>query len=224
MVYLVGETWRDLFDVVIVQARKPKFFTEHSRPLRVFDEKSNSHTWDRVTKLEKGVIYYEGTVKILQALTGWRGQQVLYFGDHPYSDLADVTLEHGWRTGAIINELSHEIETLNDEEFKKNANWLQMLTTLMEEIQDHETEESKAALKIWSQERDEIRIKMKNIFNPQFGSVFRTYHNPTYFSRRLFRFADVYTSQITNLLHYSVKHTFYPRRGVMPHEYLSYFV
>lgn len=45
-------------------------------------------------------------MKILQNLTGWRGHQVLYFGDHPYSDLADVTLEHGWRTGAIINELS----------------------------------------------------------------------------------------------------------------------
>ena len=43
---------------------------------------------------------------MLQDLTGWRGHQVLYFGDHPYSDLADVTLEHGWRTGAIINELS----------------------------------------------------------------------------------------------------------------------
>jgi hypothetical protein len=38
-------------------------------------------------------------------MTGWRGEQVLYFGDHPYSDLADVTLEHGWRTGAIIHEL-----------------------------------------------------------------------------------------------------------------------
>lgn len=39
-------------------------------------------------------------------MTGWRGDEVLYFGDHPYSDLADVTLEHGWRTGAIIHELT----------------------------------------------------------------------------------------------------------------------
>jgi hypothetical protein len=39
-------------------------------------------------------------------MTGWNGQQVLYFGDHPYSDLADVTLQHGWRTGAIISELA----------------------------------------------------------------------------------------------------------------------
>lgn len=62
--------------------------------------------WDRVTKLEQNKTYYEGTVKQLQQLMNWSGQEVLYFGDHPYSDLADVTLEHGWRTGAIISELS----------------------------------------------------------------------------------------------------------------------
>lgn len=42
----------------------------------------------------------------MEALTGWEGQKVLYFGDHPYSDLADVTLSLGWRTGAIIDELT----------------------------------------------------------------------------------------------------------------------
>lgn len=50
-------------------------------------------------------------MKQLLDMTGWRGEQVLYFGDHPYSDLADVTLEHGWRTGAIINELAVSCNT-----------------------------------------------------------------------------------------------------------------
>lgn len=103
---LAGKDWRNVFDVVIVQARKPRFFTDESRPMRLFDERTGTHLWDRVTKLERGKIYYEGTVKQLQDLMGWSGHQVLYFGDHPYSDLADVTLEHGWRTGAIINELT----------------------------------------------------------------------------------------------------------------------
>lgn len=58
---------------------------------------------------KKQCAVYQGTVKQLQDMTGWRGHQVLYFGDHPYSDLADVTLEHGWRTGAIINELTVSI-------------------------------------------------------------------------------------------------------------------
>ncbi|XP_019871292.2 5'-nucleotidase domain-containing protein 3 isoform X2 [Aethina tumida] len=224
MEMLVGHDWKNYFDVLIVQARKPRFFTDVSRPIRVFDEQSGTHIWDKVTKLEKGVIYYEGTVKQLQELTGWRGHQVLYFGDHPYSDLADVTLEHGWRTGAIITELTHEIATLNNVNFKKNANWLQMLTQLIEDHQDCEDPEEQKILMKWMNERDKLRNDIKYVFNQQFGSVFRTYHNPTYFSRRLFRFADIYTSNITNLLNYSVNHTFYPRRGVMPHEYISYFV
>lgn len=224
MELLVGHDWKNFFDVVIVQARKPRFFTDESRPMRLYDEQSGSHVWDRVTRLDKGTIYYEGTVKQLQELTGWSGHQVLYFGDHPYSDLADVTLEHGWRTGAIINELTHEIETLNRRTFKENANWLQMLTQLIEDHQECNTPEEVAVLDQWMKERDQLRNDIKCVFNKQFGSVFRTYHNPTYFSRRLFRFADIYTSNITNLLNYSVSHTFYPRRGVMPHEYSSYFV
>ncbi|KAK9505725.1 hypothetical protein O3M35_009714 [Rhynocoris fuscipes] len=224
MQLMVGKDWEDFFDVIIVKARKPLFFTDESRPLRIYDKNLDTHLWDKVTHLHKGVIYYEGTVSQLQDLTGWTGGEVLYFGDHPYSDLADVTLEHGWRTGAIIQELTHEINTLNKESFKKNCNWLQMLTQLIEECQDIDEPGAKDTLEKWMIERDVLRQDIKNIFNEQFGSVFRTYHNPTYFSRRLFRFADIYTSSITNLLHHSVDHVFYPRRGVMPHEYSSYFV
>ncbi|CAH0727361.1 unnamed protein product, partial [Brenthis ino] len=154
MEMLVGTDWREYFDVVIVNANKPKFFTELSRPIRVFDKNANTHIWEKVTSLEKGIIYYEGTVKQLQDLTGWSGHQVLYFGDHPYSDLADVTLEHGWRTGAIINELTHEINTLNMQTFKENANWLQMLTQLIEDHQDYKEPEAVEIISEWMAERD----------------------------------------------------------------------
>lgn len=106
MTMLTGVDWRKYFDVVIVQARKPKFFTENSRPMRIYDEAKGGRQWEKVNRLDKGVIYYEGTVHQLQSLTGWAGHKVLYFGDHPYTDLADVTLEHGWRTGAIVDELT----------------------------------------------------------------------------------------------------------------------
>lgn len=109
---LVGQHWKDYFDVVIVQARKPRFFTDDSRPFRVFDTKTGTHLWDRVSRLEREKTYFEGTVKELQKLMNWAGHEVLYFGDHPYSDLADVTLQHGWRTGAIISELDVSILTI----------------------------------------------------------------------------------------------------------------
>ena len=59
MQFLVGENWKNYFDVVIVQARKPKFFTEETRPLRIYDEVKQTQLWDRVTKLNKGIIYLE---------------------------------------------------------------------------------------------------------------------------------------------------------------------
>lgn len=59
MEMLVGQDWRDFFDVVIVNANKPKFFAEVSRPIRVFDKNANTHIWEKVTSLDKGIIYYE---------------------------------------------------------------------------------------------------------------------------------------------------------------------
>lgn len=81
---LVGQNWKDYFDIVIVQARKPSFFTDQTRPFRLFDTTAGTHLWDRVRALEKGKTYYEGTVKQLQELMNWSGDEVLYFGDHPY--------------------------------------------------------------------------------------------------------------------------------------------
>ena len=224
MKMLIGDDWRDFFDIIIIRARKPSFFTDSTCPIRIFDEKSDTHSWEKVTKLEKGVIYFEGTVKQLQELTGWRGGQVLFFGDHPFVDLQDATLEHGWKTGAIIEEMHHEIETINTTSYKTNTNWLLMLTQMIEDNQDQSSPEAKQALRKWIAERDELRQLTKEVFNKQFGSVFRTNHNPSYFSRRLFRFADIYTSKLTNMKEYSLDHTFYPRRRHMPHESSSYFL
>jgi hypothetical protein len=39
-------------------------------------------------------------------MTSWKVKLVLYFGDHPYTDLADASLVHGWKTGAIIKRLT----------------------------------------------------------------------------------------------------------------------
>ena len=67
-------------------------------------------------------------------------------------------------------------------------------------------------------------MSLRDQCNPYFGSIFRTHQNSTYFSRRLFRFADVYTSRITNLSNYAEDHSFYPRRGALPHEFRSWFM
>ncbi|XP_032996586.1 5'-nucleotidase domain-containing protein 2 isoform X2 [Lacerta agilis] len=217
MKHMVGKNWRDLFDMVIVQADKPNFFTDRRKPFRKMDEKGSLH-WDKISKLEKGKIYKQGNLFDFLRLTGWRGSKVLYFGDHLYSDLADLMLRHGWRTGAIVPELETEIRIINTEQYMHSLTWQQALTGLLERMQMYQDAESRQVLLEWMKERQEIRSLSKNLFNPQFGSIFRTFHNPTYFSRRLIRFSDIYMASISCLLNYDVNFTFYPRRTPLQHE------
>ena len=55
----------------------------------------------------------------LTEMTGWEGQKVLYFGDHPYADLADLSLNFGWRTGALIQERDHLTITSHNQSYHK---------------------------------------------------------------------------------------------------------
>ncbi|XP_051548500.1 5'-nucleotidase domain-containing protein 3 isoform X2 [Myxocyprinus asiaticus] len=188
MNYIVGKDWRDLFDVVIVQADKPGFFNDRRKPFRRVTDRGVL-LWDRIHHLEKEHIYKQ-----------------------------DLTLKHGWRTGAIIPELRKEIKIMNTEEYVHTMTWLQALTGLLEQMQVHRDPVSQTVIQQWINEREDMRLLTKDIFNAQFGSLFRAYHNPTYFSRRLSRFADIYMASLSCLLNYDLQHTFYPRRTPLQHE------
>uniref|UniRef100_A0AAR2JEA4 5'-nucleotidase domain containing 2 n=1 Tax=Pygocentrus nattereri TaxID=42514 RepID=A0AAR2JEA4_PYGNA len=207
MRYMVGKDWRDFFNVIIVQADK--------RALRLI---KGDLQWDKISNLDKGQVYKQGNLFDFLRLTGWRGSKVLYFGDHLYSDLADLMLRHGWRTGAIVPELELETKVVNTEQYAQSLTWLQALTGLLERMQMYRDPDSRAVLQEWLKEREELRARIKNLFNPQFGSIFRTCHNPTYFSRRLCRFSDLYMASISCLLNYDLSYTFYPRRTPLQHE------
>ena len=79
--------------------------------------------------------FSQGNFQELIKLTEWRGSRVLYFGDHVYTDLADVTLKHGWRTAAIIPELHDEMRTINSKVYKQSVRWLNRLEDLIEDLQ-----------------------------------------------------------------------------------------
>jgi hypothetical protein len=89
--------WRDLFDIVIVQAMKPSFYSNSDRPFRLLNPRSMSQTWRPVSSLERGQIYIQGNVGDFISMTGLPGARVLYFGDHVFSDLA-VRLQAQWNS------------------------------------------------------------------------------------------------------------------------------
>eukprot|EP00009_Paramoeba_aestuarina_P001129 CAMPEP_0201517510 /NCGR_PEP_ID=MMETSP0161_2-20130828/8595_1 /ASSEMBLY_ACC=CAM_ASM_000251 /TAXON_ID=180227 /ORGANISM="Neoparamoeba aestuarina, Strain SoJaBio B1-5/56/2" /LENGTH=370 /DNA_ID=CAMNT_0047915031 /DNA_START=330 /DNA_END=1439 /DNA_ORIENTATION=+ len=99
--------WTELFDCVIVRARKPDWFTG-TRPFREFDRETNNNTFGSISSLERDKVYIGGNVKDFIKYTGV-SNRTLYIGDHIYADLQAPARSFGWRTGAIIRELEKEI-------------------------------------------------------------------------------------------------------------------
>ena len=57
MIYMLGQDWRRLFDIVIVNAKKPSFFSAKKRHFRVFSPRTGRLKWQRVVNLQRGKIY-----------------------------------------------------------------------------------------------------------------------------------------------------------------------
>ncbi|KAM3589439.1 hypothetical protein VKS41_000302 [Umbelopsis sp. WA50703] len=218
MKYLTSSPdWRDLFDWVIVSARKPEFYRTE-RPFR----RTSEPTWNLVNKFEPGEVYEGGNLKDFSRFTGCSGSKVLYFGDHVYSDLIDPAQQQGWKTGAIIRELSTEINTRNTPDYRHTLSWLLRLERLLNEAQAIDNGRHvpglDGLLDSWRAERRQIREQLKRVFNKSFGSVFRTHHNPTFFANKIRKFADIYTSSVENMRNYPIDYCFYPDRSYLPHE------
>ncbi|XP_020582621.1 5'-nucleotidase domain-containing protein DDB_G0275467 [Phalaenopsis equestris] len=200
------DSWRDLFDVVIVRANKPTFYTsEH--PFRYYDIEKDTVTFRAVDRFIPGQVYYYGCLKSFRQITKWNGPEVIYFGDHLFSDLSGPS-KAGWRTVAIIHELENEIRVQNTDDYRFQqakfhivqellGKFILMVSKFGERACDY------PLLEELNEERSRCRCKMRNMFNPSFGPTFLTdcgYESG--FAYHLHNYADVYTSKPENFLDY----------------------
>lgn len=114
---ILGKNWRDLFDIVIVSADKPNWFTTN-RPFRRIGA-DGSVFIERISELLPGEIYTGGSMSEFHRLLGFNGNKVLYLGDHLFSDVAEPSQLSGWRTGMIVSELAKEIEEQNKDSYQQ---------------------------------------------------------------------------------------------------------
>jgi 5'-nucleotidase len=106
-------SWRNYFDIVIVGGAKPAFFNE-LRPFVQIDPDRNTPVMAGDTPLEvkhlsRDKIYQGGNVIAFEQMTGIKGEQVLYIGDHIYGDILRLRKAHMWRTAMVLQELEREI-------------------------------------------------------------------------------------------------------------------
>lgn len=240
MTHVVGEDWRKLFDVVVVSAGKPAFYTQR-RPFREISARTGRVKWKPVNCLEPGEVYFGGSIEELMRLTNWTrpggtgpsdGSRIVYFGDSLFADLVEARRLYGWTTGAIIREIRDEMHVQHGGEWQTTQQTLRVLlhtaqlcqeemgpggaTAVAENRQQPHTIEDREVLDALEGLVTEWRQRQDACMNENFGSVFRASpcqgvrSSPSLFAGFLQRHVDLYTSRVENLRLYSTDHRFYP--------------
>jgi HAD superfamily 5'-nucleotidase-like hydrolase len=134
-----GGEWAALFDVIVTDAKKPLFFGTGRGAV------ARPHGRIQHPCAMKG-----GDVTFLEARLGFRGDRILYFGDHTYGDILRAKKSAGWRTAMVVLELERELRVTQEIEPRVRA-----YVALTEERERIDME--KAAL-----ERETARLELLN--------------------------------------------------------------
>ncbi|MEO5767720.1 MAG: HAD-IG family 5'-nucleotidase [Polyangia bacterium] len=103
-------SWRNYFDIIIVAAAKPEFFTEE-HPFVELDNEGLPLVRTATGPFGRGRIYSGGNLKQFETRARASGDGVLFVGDHIYGDMLRSRKSSSWRTAMIVQELEHEITT-----------------------------------------------------------------------------------------------------------------
>ena len=238
-----GMSWRDLFDISIVGARKPDFFSVRMPAFRVesedglLREHKNGH-------LEEGNVYVGGNAPLVEESLGLRGEEILYVGDHLFVDVNVSKKVLRWRTALVVRELEREIE-----EFQSFADKQDQLSEMMSKKEALEAEFSAKRLKrqrlqkgygrpdgadveTLEAEMQDLRSELtalderiaplakesSRLVNPNWGPLMRTGKDKSLFARQVERYADVYTGRVSNFLHHTPFTYLRSHRGSLPHD------
>jgi 5'-nucleotidase len=102
-------SWRNFFDIVVVSACKPAFFTEE-RPFVELDPAGMPLERKVDGAFVRGRIYSGGNVRDFEERVRARGTEVLYIGDHIYGDMLRPRKSSAWLTAMVLQELEDEVE------------------------------------------------------------------------------------------------------------------
>lgn len=101
-------SWRDYFEIVVVNARKPAFFKE-SNPFCLVDEESGEEGAMTHTSFDSKAIYSQGNYLTFEDLIQAKGNEILYVGDHIFGDVMRSDKDSNWRTVLVVEELEAEL-------------------------------------------------------------------------------------------------------------------
>ncbi len=243
--FLPGDTkWGDLFHLVIVAARKPWFFTADSPVFRVIPETGLLEPM--VKGFDGDGVYLGGSARQVEQYLGLSGDEILYVGDHMFTDVHVSKSVLRWRTALVLREL--ESDLCGIAEFEETG---RELAALMERKEALERDLSRARLELLRTRRRrapteslgktlreiegrvrDLRAKVvaldgeiaplasaaTRLGNPHWGPLMRAGNDKSHLARQIERSADLYTSRVSNFRDATPYAYFRAPRGSLPHD------
>ena len=242
--FLRGARWQSLFDLVIVQAKKPGFFEAQAPFFEVIDDLGTVRPMKGPLRGDR--IYRGGNAQLVQQHFGVDGSDILYVGDHVYADVHVSSRIRRWRTALVLRELEDEVREeqlfaagqaeleacMHDKQKLEHEQALLRLA-----LQRHEhgapmptgvpgavpaIQERLRALRALLDALDQRVIPLARtsgqLGNKRWGPSMRAGNDKSRLARQIERHADVYTSRVSNFLHLTPFGYLRAARGSLPHD------
>ncbi|MBN2657036.1 MAG: HAD-IG family 5'-nucleotidase [Spirochaetales bacterium] len=224
------DSWKDLFEIVITFADKPRFFERQGRFLWIDPETGlmSNHEGPIV----KG-IYQGGWFGKLQKDLGYSGSEILYLGDHIYGDVVSIKKTCNWRTALVLGDLEAEMDGLRkaapvQKKIEELMNRKQTLEREINKLDNQRYEGRKVShdkinslfekMDGLNSEISELLQKYKAFFNPYWGEILRAGYDESRYAEQVEKYACIYMTKVSDLYAYSPKTYFRPYHRTMPHE------
>ncbi len=238
-----GMTFRELFDIVIVGARKPLFFEGNAPAFRVVDEDAGT-LMPHVGPLLPGGAYFGGNARLIESCLGLRGEEILYVGDHLYADVHVSKNVLRWRTALISRELENELSAL--EAFKPKQATLSGFMAQKEALEHQfslaridlqrldagygpapkrSVAELRKAMQTLRAELVALDARIAGLAKEaaelgsmRWGPLMRAGNDKSRLAFQMERYADIYTSRVSNFLLSTPFVYLRSPRGSLPHD------
>ena len=223
--------WVDLFEYVITNSKKPRFFYEKFPFLKI--DLETGFMTNVCGPLEPGV-YQDGCASTFTKELNIHPNEVLYIGDHIYADVLRIKKDCAWRTGLIVEEIQHEVN-MNKQAREVSAEISKLidrrhlmkiqLDDLISDQIENNHKNNQTQVDQYLKDIDEINLKIypllqkqKEFFNPHWGEIMRVGTEESYFAYQVERFSCVYMAKLADFFSKSPRSCFISARRLLAHE------
>jgi hypothetical protein len=194
--------------------------------------------------MAEGAAYLGGTAHDVEKHLGLSGDEILYVGDHMFGDVHVTKSVLRWRTALVLRELEREIEAISafraqetllaelmEEKESFEAELCQVRLALQRSKANYgpKSKEAEANLSKRSESLRQAHAKLDEqigplakasaeLSNPVWGLLMRAGNDKSHLAYQVERYADIYTSRVSNLLAATPFVYMRSTRGSLPHD------